>query len=311
MQGINHSGTEFACVHNTGIFDGEYNSTLLKSFMAWNSNAIRVPLNEDCWLGINGVHPQYSGENYQKAVSAFVTMFTDSGFVVILDLHWSAAGSQLATGQQPMADMDHSVDFWKSVAQKFSGNDKVLFELYNEPYPDNNNWNSQAGWECWKNGGSCSGVNFQAAGMQTLVSTVRETGAKNVLLLGGLAYSNSLAQWLSYAPTDPLNNTAAAWHSYNFNYCNNENCWNQYIAPVAARVPVVATEIGENDCQGGYVGPLMKWMDDNTGGNYLPWTFNTWDCRSGPALISSYDNNGTPTAYGAVVKAYYKSKTEV
>ena len=22
---------------------------------AWNINAVRVPLNEDCWLGINGV----------------------------------------------------------------------------------------------------------------------------------------------------------------------------------------------------------------------------------------------------------------
>ena len=31
--------------------------------------------------------------------------------------------------------------------------------------------------------------------MQTLVNTVRATGATNVLMLGGLAYSNSLAQY--------------------------------------------------------------------------------------------------------------------
>ena len=90
-------------------------------------------------------------------------MFTDEGFAVILDLHWSAPGSEQASGQQPMPDMDHSVDFWKSVAQRFNSNDKVIYELYNEPYPDNNNWNSENAWKCWRDGGSCSGVAFQVS----------------------------------------------------------------------------------------------------------------------------------------------------
>ena len=34
-------------------------------------------------------------------------------------------------------------------------------------------------------------------------------------------------------------------------------------------------------------------------------SFNPWDCSSGPALISSYSNNGTPTTYGQSVKTYY------
>ena len=143
--------------------------------------------------------------------------------------------------------------------------------------------------------------------MQELVDTVRGEGAKNLLLLGGIAYSNSLAQWVEYAPNDPLNNIGAAWHSYNFNYCNNENCWNQYIKPVASKYPVVATETGENDCSGWYVTSVMKWLDSNAQGHYLPWTFNTWDCKSGPALISSYDNDGTPTEYGKAVKDHFDS----
>ena len=80
---------------------------------------------------------------------------------MILELHWSAAGSSQANGQQPMPDRDHSIDFWKSVANQFSSNDKVIFELFNEPYPDNNNWNSDAGWKCWRDGGSCNGANYQ------------------------------------------------------------------------------------------------------------------------------------------------------
>ena len=153
-----------------GIFDGVYDQTLVQSFQAWKSNAIRVPLNEDCWLGINGVNSAYSGQNYITAISTFVTMFTNAGFIVILDLHWTAPGTQQATGQQPMPDMDHSVDFWKSVATYFKSNPNVIFELFNEPYPDNNNWNSQAGWQCWRDGGTCSGVSYQVRFMWQITS---------------------------------------------------------------------------------------------------------------------------------------------
>lgn len=307
LQGLDHSGTEFACVQGYGIFDGPHNYTLVDGFKSWNSNAVRIPLNEDCWLGINGLKPQFSGENYQSAITDYVKMFTDAGMVAILDLHWTAPGSSQATGQQPMPNMDHSVDFWKSVAQHFADNDKVIFELFNEPYPDNGQWNSEQGWKCWRDGGSCSGVSFQAAGMQTLVDAVRGTRAKNIILLGGLAWSNSLAQWLQYKANDPINNMAASWHSYNFNYCKNEGCWQSSVGVVKAKYPVIATEFGENDCAGGYVTGLMQWMD-SVGMSYLAWTYNTWDCKSGPALISSYDNGGVPTGYGAAVKNHFASK---
>ena len=45
---------------------------------------------------------------------------------------------------------------------------------------------------------------------------------------------------------------------------------------------------------------FMNWADSH-GVGYLAWTFNAWDCSKGPALITSED--GTPTAYGAVVRA--------
>ena len=124
---------------------------------------MRVPLNEDCWLGINGVNPNFAGENYISNITTYASMFTDAGFVVLLDLHWTAAGGQLATGQQPMPNMDHSVDLWKSVASHFKNDPNVVFELFNEPYPDNGNWNSQTGWECFRDGGSCSGLSYQVS----------------------------------------------------------------------------------------------------------------------------------------------------
>jgi hypothetical protein len=125
-----------------------------------------------------------------------------------------------------------------------------------------------------------------------------------VILAGGLAYSNDLSQWLTHRPTDPAGNLAAAYHVYNFNSCASESCWNSTLAPVAAQVPLVAGEIGENTCSHGFVDQVMKWFDDH-GLSYLGWTWNTWDCSSGPSLISSYD--GTPTAYGTGLRDHLRA----
>ena len=43
------------CVHGGQVFDGPADSTSVQAMAAWHINAVRVPLNEDCWLGINGV----------------------------------------------------------------------------------------------------------------------------------------------------------------------------------------------------------------------------------------------------------------
>ncbi len=292
LLGVDHSGTEFACVQGGGIFDGQTDDNAIAAMAAWHINAVRVPLNEDCWLAINGASP--AGGTYQQAIADYVNRLNNHGLAVILDLHWNAPGGQEAKGQQPMPDEDHAPAFWSSVASYFKGNSSVLFDLYNEPYPDNNQ-DTTAGWQCWRDGGTCSGVSYPVAGMQQLVNVVRQAGASNVIMLGGLEYSNAFSQWLAYKPSDPDNNLAASWHSYNFNLCNNQGCWNSTIAPVAQQVPVIAGEIGENDCGHGYIDQVMSWLDSH-GISYLGWTWNTWDCSSGPALITNY--NGTPTAFG-------------
>jgi hypothetical protein len=193
-----------------------------------------------------------------------------------------------------MPDQDHAPAFWYGVASYFKGNSSVIFDLYNEPYPDNNQ-DTTAAWTCWRAGGTCPGVSFQAAGMQELVNTVRNTGATNVIMLGGVQYANALSQWLTYKPSDPRGNLAASWHSYNFNICNPQTCWNNSVARVVQRVPLVAGEIGENDCAHGYIDTLMPWLDAHAA-SYLGWTWDTWNCAGGPALIANY--SGTPTNYG-------------
>jgi hypothetical protein len=192
-----------------------------------------------------------------------------------------------------MPDRDHSVAFWQQVAAAYKGNGAVLFDLFNEPYPDSNQ-NTTAAWTCWRDGGTCPGVSYQVAGMQELVNAVRGTGATNVILLGGVQYSNALSQWLTYKPADATGNLAASWHVYNFNACNTTGCYDATVGPVAQQVPVVATEIGENDCAHGFIDGVMSWLDGK-GQSYLGWTWDTWDCRSGPALITDYAGMPTQT----------------
>jgi endoglucanase len=286
LHGVNRSGTEYACAQGWGIFDGPSDAASISAIATWHVNVVRVPLNETCWLGINGVNPSFSGATYQNAIANYVKVLNDAGMVAILDLHWAAPGSQIATGQTVMADADHSPTFWTSVATRFKSNPGVMFDLFNEPH--------DISWSCWRDGCTTSD-GWRTAGMQSMVNAVRATGATQPIMVGGLGWSSDLSQWLTFRPTDPANHLVASFHLYNFSGCNNVSCWNSTLAPVAAQFPVITGEVGENDCGHSFIDTYMAWADAHRV-SYLGWTWDTWDCSSGPALISNY--NGTPTAFG-------------
>jgi endoglucanase len=316
LHGVDRSGTEYACVQDFGIFDGPNGQASLTAMKTWGINAVRVPLNEACWNGESYVNPAFAGTNYQAAIKAYVNLLRKNGMVAILDLHWtdgaytgnsSGCSSAEALCQKPMPDAAESVPFWKSVANAFKSNDAVIFDLFNEPFPERADGDNETeGWQCWLHGGSdCVGIAYPVAGMQTLVNAVRSTGARNVIMLGGLEYANDLTQWLTYEPTDPDHNLVASWHSYNFNACNTQSCWTSQIAPVIAKVPVITGEIGENDCADHYIDPLMTWLDSKHT-SYLAWAWNAdFNCSTGPGLITDY--NGDATAYGAGYKSHLQA----
>jgi len=323
LHGVDRSGTEYACVQGNGIFDGPNDQASITAMKSWGPvNAVRVPLNEACWNAESYVNSADAGTNYINAIKSYVSLLNSNGIVALLDLHWTdgaytgpSAGcsSAQATCQKPMPDAAQAIPFWTSVANTFKGNNAVVFDLFNEPYASRATGSTASGWTCWKNGGTCAGISYQVAGMQSMVNAVRSTGAANVLMLGGEEYSNDLGtpgstsdpSILTLLPTDPDHDLAVSWHSYNFNTCSSQSCWTSQVAPVAASVPVVAGEIGENDCADSYVDPLMTWLDSQ-GISYLPWAWNAdFACSSGPGLITDY--TGTPTAYGAGVETHLQS----
>jgi aryl-phospho-beta-D-glucosidase BglC (GH1 family) len=200
LRGVSHSSGEYECVHATKhwnnksnpVFEADINEQFVGNIKSWGNNAVRIPLNEDCWLNINGVYT--GGAKYQEAVVHFVNLLTKAGIASLLDLHWAASGSEQARGQRAMPDKDHTPAFWKSVAQAFKNNSLALFELYNEPFPDNGGVKERS-WVCLQTG-ACNGVvsvGYPAAGMNDLVAAVRSTGAKNVILVSGLVWSNHLS----------------------------------------------------------------------------------------------------------------------
>jgi hypothetical protein len=315
LHGVNRSGTEYRCVQGTTIFDGPSDEPSVRAIASWKVNAVRVPLNEACWLGLtdNGANAESSGDVYKTAIRDYVALLQKYGLVPILDLHWVGPGSSRADRLQPLPDADHAPAFWADVATTFRDNQGVVFEPFNEPFPDSNR-DTEVAWQCWLNG--CDAVQavpidagvrtYQATGMQALVDAIRTAGANNLVLLGGVQYSNGLSGWLSHKPNDPANNIAVAWHVYNNNPCRDPACWNGTPATVAALVPIVATEIGQSDCVGTFITPLMQWLDSH-GAGYLAWSWNAFGpCRPRVganagrpwSLVTDYDS-GTPNVIQA------------
>src|SRR5205809_4100614 len=97
--GVNRSGSEYACMANWAIFDGPSDTASIGAMASWNIDAVRVPLNEDCWLGINGAPAALSGANYRNAIAGYVSRLHDAGMYAIVDLHWNEPGTLTAEGK--------------------------------------------------------------------------------------------------------------------------------------------------------------------------------------------------------------------
>lgn len=304
FHGVNRSGTEYACIQGWGIFDGPSNASSVSAMKSWHVNAVRIPLNEDCWLGINGVKGQYSGRAYRRAIVNYVHLLHRYGMYAELSLIWAAPGSYRATYQSGAPDKDHSPAFWKSLAATFKHDRKVILAPWGETIVNA---------KCFLRGGVCEatyGPNntpYATAGMQQAVTVMRRAGYRGVIAIPGVDYANNLSQWLSHKPRDPRRQLIAEAHVYGKNTCSSISCFNRTLLPVAHRVPLIFGETGESyddsDCGSSAISTFMGWADAH-GVGYEAWAWDTWgSCGS---LISSYA--GTPMgAYGAWVKAHYAS----
>ncbi len=293
LLGVDQAGAESSCVAGDGFGTPPPSDTvrIIAALKSWKIDAVRLPLNEDCWLGINLPYPEYGGAAYRSAIVAYVDNLNAAGMAVILDLHWGAPGTELATGGEVMADESHSPAFWSSVAATFKGNQGVVFDLFNEP--------RHLSFACLVHGG-CTVNGTKVAGYDQLISDVRDTGATNVVMVAGIDFAANPSGFKTTMPHDPLGQLAISVHVYNFNAAKSPATWSKWVRMgLLAKAPFVTGELGERDCTAKFIDTYMSWADAH-GVSYLAWAFNSGPCN-GPYLI---DANGDPTPYGAGYKAH-------
>lgn len=284
-RGVNWPDLEYSCVYQ---YVPDHPAAETVAMTTWRVDVVRIPLNEDCWLGTDGAPngDWADAAAYRAAVQQRVQDAHDAGLAVILDLHWTAPPGVLADGQRAMAD-SQSVTFWSQVATAYKDDPSVMFELFNEPYDLAEFGSGSLTWDCWENGGCqvdqveqgqpLSGQTFTVAGMSQLLGAVRAAGADQPVLLGGLNYSNDLTQWLAHEPAGD-DQLVAAFHNYDGQGCA-QTCWNSTILSVAAEVPVVMTEFGYSPAHPSWMTNVMEFGDAH-GIGYLPWAW--WDLAADP-----------------------------
>ena len=345
LRGVNVSGLETVSVQGwapNNPWGGQTGDPTPNwgAMASWGINAVRIPLNETSWLGRpcidaggasansspgRTINPDPSG-SYRAAVQEAVDAATAKGYYVILDLHWTAPGKFCAMAQNAMADADNSPVFWSQLASAYGGYPNVILEPFNEPYFDglsrSKAWSglmSGTTRPSFATGGKPAQfpLEWNTVGMQSLVDTIRGTGARNVIIVSGLDYAKDLGRWLSNRPQDPMNQLGAVWHAYPAfntrfgtpqyeqpNYA--PGIWSDIQDILAAGIPVVITEFGDHDVPGTvgapFVSKLLPWADAN-GASYLGWTWDKW---GNPDNVLIKDAAGTPTdGYGVYVKAHY------
>ncbi|MBB6627267.1 cellulase family glycosylhydrolase [Nocardioides sp. KIGAM211] len=324
-RGVNWSSFEYACAQGWGlsaldtVTARDPAASQAAAIAAWGANTVRLPLNQDCWLGTRGAPVSDEFEErtvavYRAAVRDFVSALNDAGLVVVLDLHSRKRIGEPEFGNLAMPDSE-SLAFWRSVAAAYRDDPSVMFDAFNEPYSRYDNRDKELlldlTWKCWRDGGctapveddkmlTAGRVTYQVQGMDSVVSAIRDTGAEQPILLGGLDYANDLNHWLEFAPDD--DQLIASFHSYDFKPCSDRACWDDVLAPLADSVPVLTGELGSEHPKGDYVPSYLRWAD----AHHVGVLFWVWAAHPHDPMSLITEESGTPTAYGDVARAWLR-----
>jgi endoglucanase len=262
----------------------------------WKANVLRVPVHNGYWFGRGKGAKEKSNdaEAYRAIVDDLVKFAAGQGAYVILDLHLFGG---------PQAD---AVEFWKNAAARYKNNPAVLFDLFNEP--------TGITWDLWQKGGPREVKDkktgetsvVQVVGMQALIDAARSTGAKNIVIAGGIGYAYDLGGVLEGRALNEGggNGLVYATHFYNWH-----RGWEKKFLAVAAKYPVLVGEFGADVRKMSFVPANQQedpftWMPDALGmiqKYQLNWTAFSLHPKATPVLIKDWTYEPTPF-FGVFVK---------
>lgn len=259
----------------------------------WKANCVRICLREHFWAG-KGPYQSDGGMRYRQLVEDAVNACAAKGTYIVLDLHDYRAPQE-----------KHAI-FWKDVAARFKNHPSVIYELLNEPH--------DIPWEVWRNGGpvmdqKTSGdvatenkqalVKFQSIGMQKLVDVIRETGAKNLIIAGGLDWGYDLGGILTGFALDDHGGNGIMYSSHVYPW---KSDWQGKFLDAAAKHPVFIGEVGADTQRMDFLPPERQedpatWVPDMLGiiqKHRLHWTAWCFHPKSTPRVLLDWDYTPTP-----------------
>lgn len=278
LHGVNMDGADYACVQGFGMTDYPANQTTINHLKALGFNAVRLPMNEDCWLGNSG-GAQYGGAAYRSFMASWIHLLESNGITPIPEIQMD---STLTGRTQPGPD---TALFWTSFTQYMGPTDtRMIFDTFNEPH--------NTTWAQWKG--------YQ----QPLVNAIRNAGGQQVIALEGLQWAQDMTGWLANRPTDPMNREMASFHGYGGG-CT-QACWSSQIAPIAAQYPIYAGEFGYWGSTNSMSQALMTFLDQYPSTAATAWTYNAWP--KDEAMVVDWTSYGLKPWGTAVVAAFAASK---
>jgi aryl-phospho-beta-D-glucosidase BglC (GH1 family) len=276
----------------------------------WHANVIRLPIREHFWAG-HGPYQNDGGMKYRQLVDDAVNLCAGNGVYIVLDLHVFRAPMQV------------HADFWKEVAQRYKNRPAVLFELFNEPH--------DLSWEVWRNGGPVTDKknadntlvenkqklkSFQSIGMQKLVDVVREQGAKNIVIAGGLDWSYDLSGILNGYALDDRGGDGIVYSSHVYPW---KSDWQSKFVTAAEKYPLFLGEVGADTQRMDFVPADRQedpatWVPDILGliqQHKLNWTAWNFHPKSTPRVILDWNYTPTPFWGESVKRALAGEKFEM
>ncbi len=294
LQGVNIASLEWSQSGENVLKSSEV------AIEEWGAKVIRLPVKSKYWFGDESA-------DYRQTVDNMIIFAANRGVYTVLDLH------------HYRAPREGDIAFWKDAAERYKNHPAVLFDLLNEPHGTS--------WEVWRNGGFVADKNqpadedafltdeekkhnakgFMAMGMQGLVDVVRETGANNIVVVGGLDWAYDLSGILKgFAIQEHEGGNGVMYATHVYPWKSN---WEKSFLEVAAVHPILVGEVGAD-------AEKMSWMPAERQEDWQTWVPRMLNCiqehrlnwtawcfhpKASPRLLLDWEYTPTPF-WGVFVK---------